>query len=188
MARKPDTPCSVCGNLLWSGSSSLPPEQRVCHPCRRLRPVPHGHRDGSEARIVECRVCGRPFLYGKRKTTCSRSCAALNRPKLNVEERQARQRERWQQKNRRRRALLRKASSEPYTLVAIAERDGFRCQLCRRKVDMGLKAPHPKSPTIDHVIPLADDGDDVRANVQLAHRWCNTSKGVRGSQQLALVG
>ena len=30
--------------------------------------------------------------------------------------------------------------------------------------------------------------DDVKANVQLAHFGCNSSKGARGSQQLALVG
>src|SRR5262245_49729254 len=34
MARKPDTPCSVCGTLLWTGTGSLPAEQRRCRPCR----------------------------------------------------------------------------------------------------------------------------------------------------------
>jgi 5-methylcytosine-specific restriction endonuclease McrA len=96
--------------------------------------------------------------------------------------------EHWRQKNRRRRALLRNAVSEPYTLAEIAERDQHRCQLCRRKVDMELQSPHPMSPSIDHMVPLAEEGDDTRANVQLAHRGCNTSKGVRGSQQLTLAG
>lgn len=30
MPRRPDTPCSSCGTLLWSGSASLPAEKRVC--------------------------------------------------------------------------------------------------------------------------------------------------------------
>lgn len=107
---------------------------------------------------------------------------------LCAECREIRKREHWQAKNRRRRALLRNAVSEPYMLAEIAERDRLRCQLCRRKVDMTLKAPHPMSPSIDHLVPLSEGGDDTRANVQLAHRRCNTSKGVRGSQQLTLVG
>lgn len=95
---------------------------------------------------------------------------------------------RWQQKNRRRRALKKGLKSEPYTLGEIAARDKHRCQLCRRPVNMTLKAPHRRSPTIDHIIPISDGGDDIRANVQLAHFGCNSSKGARGSQQLALVG
>jgi len=32
-------------------------------------------------------------------------------------------------------------------------------------------------PTIDHVIPIVHGGPDTKANVQLAHRKCNTDKG-----------
>ncbi len=35
MARKRDTPCSVCGEVLWSGTGSVPAERRTCQPCRR---------------------------------------------------------------------------------------------------------------------------------------------------------
>lgn len=50
--------------------------------------------------------------------------------------------------------------------------------------------PHPKAPTIDHVVPLDLGGDDKRANVQLAHFICNSRKSNRlnGPVQLALVG
>jgi 5-methylcytosine-specific restriction endonuclease McrA len=93
-----------------------------------------------------------------------------------------------QANNRRRRAAKRGALSEPYTLTEIAVRDGHRCQLCRRRVDMSVAAPDPRAASIDHVVPLVEGGDDTRANVQLAHFGCNSSKGARGSQQLALVG
>lgn len=89
---------------------------------------------------------------------------------------------------RRRRAALRGAASEPYTLDEIAARDRYRCQLCLCQVDMEIPAPDPASPSIDHVLPLSAGGDDVRANVQLAHYGCNSAKGARGAQQLALVG
>jgi len=48
--------------------------------------------------------------------------------------------------------------------------------------------PHPKAPTVDHIVPVSEGGDDTRANVQLAHFVCNSVKGARGSQQLALIG
>ncbi|MDI9885916.1 HNH endonuclease signature motif containing protein [Streptomyces sp. HNM0645] len=78
--------------------------------------------------------------------------------------------------------------SEPYTLAEIAERDKGRCGLCGGRVAMKQKVPHPKAPTIDHVVPVSEGGDDTRANVQLAHFVCNSVKGPRGSQQLALIG
>ena len=33
--RKPDTPCSCCGRLLFSGRGSLPEGRRVCRQCRK---------------------------------------------------------------------------------------------------------------------------------------------------------
>lgn len=34
MAKRPDTPCAGCGELLWSGSGSKPAGQRLCRACR----------------------------------------------------------------------------------------------------------------------------------------------------------
>lgn len=78
---------------------------------------------------------------------------------------------------------------KPYTRAEIAARDGYRCGLCHRKVDMRLSGLHPKGPTIDHIIPLSVSRDDRRTNVQLAHRFCNLSKGARvANEQLTLIG
>jgi len=77
---------------------------------------------------------------------------------------------------------------EPVRLTQVYERDRWVCQLCRRRVDPHLKSPHPLSKTIDHIVPMSQGGGHVYANVQLAHRDCNTRKGVRGEpQQLALI-
>ncbi len=88
----------------------------------------------------------------------------------------------------RRKALKLGVPTEPYTLAEIAARDRNQCGLCRKRVAMTKAVPHPKAPTIDHVVPLADGGDDTRANVQLAHFICNSRKCTGGSQQLALIG
>jgi hypothetical protein len=40
MAKKPDTPCTVCGRLLWSRATSLPAELRICRECKRSESAP----------------------------------------------------------------------------------------------------------------------------------------------------
>lgn len=54
------------------------------------------------------------------------------------------------------------------------------CALCGKPVDKSLKSPHPLSPTVDHIIPVAKNGhpSDIN-NLQLAHRACNRAKSDR---------
>lgn len=51
------------------------------------------------------------------------------------------------------------------------------CGICGKPVDFSLKYPHPLSPCIDHIIPVAKNGhpSDL-ANMQLAHWTCNRQK------------
>ena len=51
------------------------------------------------------------------------------------------------------------------------------CGICGMPVDKKLKYPHPMSPCIDHIIPIARGGhpSDID-NLQLAHWSCNRQK------------
>ena len=51
------------------------------------------------------------------------------------------------------------------------------CGICGKPVDFRLKFPHPLSPCIDHIIPVAKGGhpSDLN-NLQLAHMTCNRDK------------
>jgi len=51
------------------------------------------------------------------------------------------------------------------------------CGICGKPVDFSYRYPHPLSPTVDHIIPVAKGGhpSDID-NLQLAHRCCNRQK------------
>jgi len=71
----------------------------------------------------------------------------------------------------------------------VFERDGWRCGICGGPTKKSAKFPHPKSPVLDHIIPLSKGGEHSMRNVQCAHNQCNAVKknGACGSQ-LLLIG
>jgi hypothetical protein len=74
---------------------------------------------------------------------------------------------------------------EPIDEVSIFERDGWRCQIC------GVKTrgtyPNPRSPSLDHIVPMARSGPHLRHNVQCACWDCNCRKGARSANDQLLL-
>jgi 5-methylcytosine-specific restriction endonuclease McrA len=76
----------------------------------------------------------------------------------------------------------------PYTHVsrkAIFKRDGWRCQLCGRKVKRVSRRSkitgrlHPRTASLDHIVPLRRGGPNEEANCQCACLECNVRKNAR---------
>lgn len=81
----------------------------------------------------------------------------------------------------------------PVDVRAIYERDGWKCQICKRKcrrcfcLSKLTGKPHPRSPTIDHIVSLANGGNHDHSNLQLACFECNSRKGAASKGQLRLA-
>ena len=70
---------------------------------------------------------------------------------------------------RRRRARLANATIGPVDEAAIYERDGYMCLYCGATEDL----------TIDHIVPLSNDGPHCEDNLLVACGHCNSSKNAR---------
>lgn len=90
----------------------------------------------------------------------------------------------------RRRARLRGAAYvEDVDVLVLACRDGYRCHLCGKRVEMTLKCPDRMSPVRDHLVPVSLGGEHSYANTKLAHLGCNSRKNVKPmGEQLLLIG
>lgn len=105
--------------------------------------------------------------------------------KRNYQEKHKEERTEWK---RRRRAAIRNLPVEKFSSLEIYMRDGWICQLCKKKVDKKLKWPHQMSASIDHIVPVSKGGAHLKSNVQLAHLICNMSVGTGGVKQLLMFG
>lgn len=163
---QPDCPCGA--KLVRTSRSP----KRLCDDCKVKT---HEQRPGYGI----CRGCGgqRPTNHGRRFCeSCSAQLAKARNRRKNVKRRAARMRG----------AAI---EVERYTTQEIAERDNWTCHLCKRKVTKRqLPVGHPRSATIDHLVPVSAGGDDVRANVALAHWSCNAARSDTGAAQLRLMG
>lgn len=62
------------------------------------------------------------------------------------------------------------------------------CGICGKPVDKKLRYPHPMSPCIDHIIPIARGGHpSAIENLQLAHWSCNRQKSDKMSIDMETV-
>lgn len=88
---------------------------------------------------------------------------------------------------RRRRKAATRSGTKP-TVQKLAERDGWCCHLCGKRIDPALTGTKSKyKASIDHLIPLSADGLDEMWNCKLAHLRCNAKRGAGGAAQLMLA-
>jgi hypothetical protein len=183
--------CPDCGAQRTYRATTSRPNPR-CDPCsRKLRAAPPDARQRQLAKTREtrriraaaraaarrnlfvggvCRGCGASFVerwspdggYGASPRYCGKTCRLRTR------------------------SSERKDRFTPAQRRAIFERDNWVCRICKRRVSRVKVWPHPSSPVVDHVIPLAagaeNGGVHAPHNWQCAHKRCNSAKSDACSQ------
>lgn len=140
-----------------------------------------------------CKRCGKTYTieqymksigtrYERNSGYCSRTC----RDKAKTEnDRRNRSRYRSEGKKHRckhytRAKELGLPAEEGITLKKLIARDGLRCAICGDMCDLNDRSYGKycgaKSPSIDHIVPLAKGGGHTWDNVQVAHILCNSNK------------
>jgi 5-methylcytosine-specific restriction endonuclease McrA len=123
---------------------------------------------------VTCSECGEPFVTTRWTTRpdslrfCSRQCSHRHHGR----------------NARHRRRQRTRTTGVNVSRAAVFARDGWRCQLCGRKVRRDVNPHHPLAPSIDHIVPLSAGGRHEPGNVQTAHMRCNIVRGAVGPAQL----
>lgn len=171
------------GECRWCWKPLQPGLSKSCSPecAQKLNSHVKTHQVWDRCHIPTCLQClemcpmspGRYFANGRRCQRCAD--AAMRRSKVD--------------QNAHKNNARRDAGKLALTVADIAQRDGNRCHLCRKPIDLDISGRHAEGPTIDHLIPVSHGGrSDDPANLALAHRLCNMSRGNRGPAQLRLVG
>jgi hypothetical protein len=165
-----------CGVLF---ASRRPNQVRCSDECRKA--VARAQSDAAarqrhRPRRRECRVCGSAFTptYGdKKRSFCSDICARTHARRT---------------RKHRHRAREAGVAYEYINPRKVFVRDGWKCGICRGKIDPRLRSPNPRSASLDHIIPIARGGPHLHTNIQAAHLICNSRKSDRAADdQLLLV-
>lgn len=155
------SPCVDCGAPVLRNRQSSPAKEK-CYACETSRVC------------IDCGV--KVHKYRKRCDECT--------AKATKDARRKRKQVHGNANTTRKRCRLAGAPYSPVSRKMILDRDGWTCQLCGvdllfRYTRIEAGGVDPRSPTIDHIIPLArgpEGPGHVESNCQAACWRCNTEK------------
>lgn len=127
------------------------------------------------ARQTTCRGCGSVFcpLYGHSLAGFCDPCSKDNERAIK------------RAGKAKRRAAQRGVHAESLDPLKVFARDGWRCQLCKRKTPVNKRGTYDDdAPELDHIVPLSKGGPHTYANTQCACRRCNQLKSDRPLGQM----
>lgn len=150
--------CGQCGVVVTSPDIRV----RYCSPrCQKLAAA--GSAVGTQ-RV--CKFCDQTFTVTNGKQVyCSRACRLGYNRRFASASALRRTARRW-----------RDADAERFTVLDIADRDGWVCGLCLGPIDPNIRGDRFRQVTVDHIVPLSRGGLHRFDNVQLAHWTCNAAK------------
>ena len=169
-----DRTCVVCGAVWRTHRRDAKYCSRKCYTdTRRAQPLSRRAQARAKLRAAER---GTRSRYMWVQGPCTRCGASFLARSSNTDARYCTTRCSRQDHDDRRRSRKAGATIGTVRRRDVFERDGWMCQLCNLPIDTQAIHPHPASPSIDHIIPLARGGPHSMHNVQAAHFLCNARK------------
>lgn len=125
-----------------------------------------------------CATCGKPLGDGIKTKYCGKACRDGGEVTRTIR----RTISRSYMAAKRARVVV---QFDPHDVL---ERDGWRCQLCGVKTPKSLRGKNqPRSPELDHIVPLSKGGEHTPWNTQCLCRKCNRAKSDTAAGQLGLA-
>ena len=188
--RQAEQKCNIGRWLFW----------QFMRPCKCGKPIwKYKQKDSIEL----CIECTKAQVYETKCKTCGAKAFVNGSKKKRVNCKDCRARSKRAGKgNHRERCKKYGLPYESVNMAFLYARDKGRCQICNCKClkifanILGTDYPHPRSPTIDHIIPLGHPENythgHTKENTQLCCFQCNTDKNdqrnVPIEELLALIG
>ena len=179
-SQKPQSPWATCST---SDCHNIPTKKMAhsCSACLWQAKVANRPNTWTNAG-KQCAICPKPLTRYQHKT-CSAKCEkerVQSCPKRRASRRKT---------GHRRRARKRAAFVEDVDVMLHLQWQDNRCYHCNHLIRIDKAVPHPKSLTLDHLVPLALGGEHSYANTVASCFNCNCAiKGTRAiGEQLKLV-
>lgn len=203
MAKKPDTPCSGCGKLLWGGPTSLPAGQRKCRECRRaalstatertcgrckhLVPIESFSPSIQNRSGAWCKACRAEYtrqrdLVRTGRASHPRICDDCGRETSRGATAYGRFCTRCaadRKRTRESRKVSKRRTAQRFTDITAEYERELRRRTRRRilcRTWMTGKPDRPNSKQLDHIIPIVMGGTHTVGNVRIICRTCNLSR------------
>lgn len=176
--------CKNCGQGFWTKRDRTTYCSDECRVEAIRRPL--SSRWVCYLTYSNCQVCGTLICWKSLRVYCSEACTRKGAARLAYQ----RNPERFKRAAHRRRARIKKAFVDDVDATKVYERDKWMCHICGKKVRKSPRFPRdPEMASLDHLIPLDQQGAHSYANVACSHLRCNLRKHTSATgEQLMIVG
>ena len=177
--------CEHCGNEFFARRGTYAINKYCNRVCRGLAATAQAKQPPTFSLLAftRCKRCDAVMVKRRNRKYCGDECRRLNNIERVMELYDA-----ASSTGRVKEAMHWRRTMTDY----LAERDGVKCGICRKRVNITLTSGtrgDPMGPSIDHVVPRSKGGTNDLANLRLTHWTCNNKRGNRGvAEQLSLIG
>lgn len=173
-------PCIRCASPVAAKPTKKSIECKACSALPKV-PKPRAPRKATALVTLRCVDCGQECQGTANRIRCNPCASRKSRVAYRAKHGRVRK--------HRERAKRYGVPYEPVNPIAVFDRDGWRCQLCKVKTPKRLRGTfEPNAPELDHIVPMSAGGEHSYRNTQCSCRKCNIAKSSTPRGQMRLFG